>query len=208
MTSAGPRPDHPRDDGQVGLLVLGVCVVLLTLVVGIIDVTAIQLARVRLYDAADAAAVDAADAVSDERAYRDGIGTRIPLSQEGVRTQAARFLAGTDRPDHVTSWGLADGTGTSDGRTATVVLTGTVEVPLAAPLLGAVLGPVTITVTATAQGHVDPAGAGAPAPPGAPPSRRPPRPAVPVRPPRPAVPVRPADRRADRVGPPHLPRRG
>lgn len=156
--------DDGSQDGQIGLLILGVCVLVLTLVVGVVNVTAVQLARVRLYDVADAAALDAADALADDAAYRTGVGTTIPLSDAGVREQAGRHLAQSERPVHVSSWDLAPGTGVGDGRAATVVLTGTVEMPLASALLAAVFGPVELTVSATAQARVGPPGDN-PAPP-------------------------------------------
>lgn len=146
------------EDGQVGLLILGVCVLVLTLVIGIIDVTAVQLARVRLYDAADAAALDAADALAEEAAYRTGVSPRIPVTEDGVRDQAARYLAGSPRPAQLSTWALAAGTGTRDGHAATVVLTGVVEVPLGSALLGSIFGPVEISVTATAESRVGAAG--------------------------------------------------
>lgn len=144
------------DDGQIGILILGVCVVVLTLVVGVVNVTAVQLARVRLYDVADAAALDAADALSEEAFYRAGVGPRFPVTEDGVRDQAARHLAATPRPDRVTSWALDAGTGTRDGHAATVALTGTVEVPLGSGLLESVFGSVTITVVASAESRIDP----------------------------------------------------
>ena len=149
-------------DGPVAVLLLRLCLLVLPLVVGIVNVTAIQLARVRLYDAADAAALDAADALAEEALYGGGRGPRLPLSEQGVRDRAARYLAASERPDRVSAWALAPGTGTRDGHAATVALTGTVEVPLGATLLGSVFGPVTITVVATAEARLDPAG---PAPP-------------------------------------------
>lgn len=150
-----------REDGQIGLLILGLAVVVLTLVVGIVDVTAVQLARVRVYDAADAAAVDAADALAEERAYRTGVAAGLPLTDAGVHAQAARFLAATQRPEHVTAWAIEAASATGDGHAATVTLTATIEVPLADALIASALGPVTVTVAATAEGRLDGA---APAP--------------------------------------------
>lgn len=147
-------PHQPGEDGQVGLLILGVCVLTLTFVIGIIDVTALQLARVRMYDVADAAALDAADSLAEDAAYRMGVGPHIPLTEEAVRDQAGRYLAATGRPDHVSAWALAPGTGTRDGQTATVVLIGTVQVPIGSGLLGSVFGPMQVTVAASAQARV------------------------------------------------------
>lgn len=147
------RPEG--EEGQIGLLILGVCVLVLTLVIGVVDVTAIQLARVRLYDASDAAALDAADAIFEGGAYRDGVRERLPVTDESVRAAAQRYLATTDRPDRLTSWQIGAGTGTADGRSATVALTGTVEAPIGGGLLADVFGPIRLTVTSRADGRVE-----------------------------------------------------
>ncbi|MBW3086929.1 hypothetical protein KEM60_03158 [Austwickia sp. TVS 96-490-7B] len=144
-----------REDGQIGLYILGACVLILTMVIGIVDVTAVQLARIRLYDVADAAALDAADAVHESALYARGLDSHLPVSSESVHAQATRFVGATKRPAGVRSWTVASGTGSKDGRQATVVLTGTVEMPLGGALLASVMGPVTITVTSQAQGRVD-----------------------------------------------------
>jgi Flp pilus assembly protein TadG len=57
------------EEGQIGILILGLFSIVLVLILGAIDVTAAQLARMRLLDAADAAALDAADALDERAAY-------------------------------------------------------------------------------------------------------------------------------------------
>ncbi len=160
---AGPSrgPYGQREEGQIGLLILGACVLALTLVVGIVNVTAVQLARVHLYDIADAAALDAADAVRDEDLYASGVRAGLPLTDDGVRESVARFLAGTQLPVNVSAWALERATvrpGEPPGAAPTVEvsLTGTVELPLGGGLLAGVSGPVTITVNSTADPRTAP----------------------------------------------------
>lgn len=130
----------------MGILLVGVIVLVGALIVVIVNVSAVQLARVRLCDAADAAAVAAADEVSLERLYAKGAGERLPLDTSGVRTAAGRYLRTLTVPDHVFSWGVAEGTGSPDGFTARVVLTGAVRLPLTVP--GLLEGPTAVSLTA------------------------------------------------------------
>ena len=67
-----------REQGQIGVLALGLFVLAAILVLGAIDVTAAQLARMRLLDAADSAALDAADALDERAAYEGGSSTTWP----------------------------------------------------------------------------------------------------------------------------------
>ena len=52
-----------RDDsGQLTLLITGLTVVVLTLIIGALAVTSVQISRMRLLDAADSAALEVQDA--------------------------------------------------------------------------------------------------------------------------------------------------
>lgn len=148
-------PPSETEKGQIGIFVLGMCVLVLSLVIGIVDVTAVQRARVRLYDVCDAAALDAADALSEGAAYRDGVRARLPVTAVAVREQAGHHLAAAARPDGISSWRMEPGTGTNDGESATVVLTGTVDVPLGASLVASAFGRIFVTVSSTAEGRID-----------------------------------------------------
>ncbi len=141
----------PGVAGQITVFILGACVLALTLVVGVVNVTAVQLARVRLYDVADAAALDAADEAREVDIYGGGVRGTLPLSDDVVRESAERSLAQVARPEAIGSWRLERaGLGAQVG-TAEVVLTGEVVLPLGGGLLAAVAGPVTLTVTSTAR---------------------------------------------------------
>lgn len=167
MTSGRPpgRPSHgdERDRGSIIPLVAGYVAFIVALVVVVVDVTAVQLARARLYDMADALALDAADAISQSALYRDGMGTSVPVTDETVRQAAQRLLDAQQRPTNVVSWWLADGTGADgagpdvgagSGLGAVVTLAGRVEVPMAAGLLDAVGGSLTLTVRSRARSSI------------------------------------------------------
>ncbi|GAA1902983.1 pilus assembly protein TadG-related protein [Lapillicoccus jejuensis] len=140
-----------RDGGQLSILVVGLMVVVLVVILGGMDATAAQLARTRLLDAADAAALDAADAIDEQQAYMQGIGTSVTVSDATVASAAAANLASTPRPQGVSSWRIGPGTGTPDGRTAVVVVQGDADLPFASGVLSFLGGSVTITVVGRAR---------------------------------------------------------
>lgn len=142
---------HRRDEGQISVLILGLFVITLLLIVGGIDVTAAQLARMRMLDAADSAALDAADALAVEAAYGGGLDDRMVLTDDSVRAAATGHLATIPRPNGITDWGLTGDTGSSDGRTATVTLTGRATLPMTGWVLQSLGGSVTITVQSRAR---------------------------------------------------------
>lgn len=140
-----------RDDGQIGLLILGLFSIVALLVVGAIDVTAAQLARMRILDAADAIALDAADSLEEASAYRSGVTDAVALSDASVATAASEHLARTPLPAGLTGWGIVAGTGTPDGRTAVVRLQGEARLPMTGGVLEVLGGSVTITVESRAR---------------------------------------------------------
>ena len=145
------RLSDGRERGQISLLILGLTILALTLIVGGVDVTAMQLARVRLLDAADGAALDASDALESGSAYTSGLRSAVEISDVSVRQAASQYLAVQPRPQGVSSWVLADGTGSPDGQTAVIRLQGTADIPIAAAVLAAFGGSVTITVESRAR---------------------------------------------------------
>ncbi len=145
-----------RDDGQITLLVLGYALIAFSLVAVVVDVTAVHLARTQLQDAADAAALDAADALPGA-VYATGItGEDVPLTPDGVRGQAATYLATYDPPSHLERVRLGSGTGTADGQSASVELSGRVRLPIAAALVASLSGGVELTVRSTAAANLEP----------------------------------------------------
>ena len=150
QASANARHE-PSERGQISLLILGFTLIALMLIVGAVDVTAVQLARTRLLDAADGAALDASGALDNRSAYQAGLKSAISISDESVRRSATGYLLSDPRPHGISSWVLAEGTGSPDGQTAVVRLRGTADIPIAASVLEAFGGSVTITVESRAQ---------------------------------------------------------
>lgn len=135
------------------LLVLGFAVVAILLIVGTVAVTSAQLSRVRLLDAADGAALDAADSL-DVAAYDRGLGTAVAVSDATVRATAERYLADRPLPVGMRDWQVAAGTGSPDGETAVVRLVGRADLPLVGGLLRTLGGSVTISVEARARSEL------------------------------------------------------
>ena len=152
-TTGGPGRRDER--GSISVFVLGLTVIAIVLIAGGVTVTSAHLSRMALLDAADGAALAAADALADD-AYTRGVGEAVPLSDTSVRAEAARYLTETRRPARMTSWELGAGTGTPDGETAVVVLVGDAELPLVGGALRRLGSGITITVTSRARADVVP----------------------------------------------------
>ena len=149
------REEAGEEAGQVSLLILGFAVVAILLIVGTMAVTSAQLSRMRLLDAADGAALDAADSL-DVAAYRDGLGTSVAVSDDTVVRTAAAYLQDRPLPVGMLGWQVAPGSGSPDGETAVVRLQGEAELPWVGPLLDALGGSVTITVESRARSDLQP----------------------------------------------------
>jgi Flp pilus assembly protein TadG len=143
-----------RDRGQVSVLILGLFVIVVVLILGAVDVTAAQLARMRLLDTADAAALDAADAIDERSAYRDGVPDHLALTDASVQAAAGAHLGRTPLPTGITDWRLVPRTGTPDGSTAVVTLQGRATLPMSGWVLEQLGGSVTITVTSSARARL------------------------------------------------------
>jgi hypothetical protein len=141
--------------GQISVLIIGMCAIALTLVLGGIGVTAAQIARIHLMDAADAAALDASDALAERPAYLGGVSEGVRVSDASVREEAASSLRAQPLPKGISAWALAPGTGSPDGRTAVVRLQGQATIPLLTPVLRAFGGGVTITVESRARSDTE-----------------------------------------------------
>jgi hypothetical protein len=150
-----PRPIPSRatrrDNGQVSILIFGLLGVVLLLVLGGVDVTAAQIARARLLDASDSAALEAANALDEASAYSGGIGDSVVVSDGTVERAVEDNLGARPMPYGISGWRIAQGTGTTDGHTAVVVLQGTAELPMTGGLLAALGRSVTITVESRAR---------------------------------------------------------
>ena len=146
-SSTGGRRD---ERGSITPLILGLTVIAMLLIAGTITVTSAHLSRMRLLDVADGAALSAANAL-DDAAYDRGVGGSVPLSNASVQQAAAAYVESRPRPGSILRWRLAPGTGTPDGRTAVVALTGVAELPMIGPALRELGVSVTISVRSEAR---------------------------------------------------------
>jgi Flp pilus assembly protein TadG len=158
-----PRRSRRRlrdDDGQVLLLTLLYVVLAMSLVVVVIDATAVHLARTQLLDAADAAALDAADSIDVASTYgqaddastggQPGQPRHLVLTDASVRREVDAYVSTYEPPTRVDGVIDAHGTGSKDGRSATVVLTGSVRLPLVGAVVQGWTDGISVTVRSTA----------------------------------------------------------
>lgn len=141
-----------RDDGQIVPLLIGYVLVALLMVVVVIDVTAVHLQRGRLYALADAAALDAADALDPAGFYAEGADRRVvPVTDAGVRRSVAAYLNGA--PTRLADVKVAAPTGRDEdaGEGVQVTLTATARLPLVDSVVGRWAGGVPLTATARAR---------------------------------------------------------
>ena len=149
------------DGGQITLLLIGYAVVAMVLVIVGVDASAVFLARRALSSAADAAALDAAQAVDRTAVYSGsigGCGDPLPIDDVVARTRALAVVADDSDDLRRTFRVLDDADVTVDAGTVTVRLTGRAKVPFSA-LLTALApghddGAVEISVTAHARSPV------------------------------------------------------
>ena len=116
------------DDGQIMILTLGFVVVALLLVTVVVSAAGVHLERKRLLALADLVALEAADAIGDDRYFAPGAGqgdpatSGLPLTDASVRAAVDGYLR--DNPSAATAWdefAVLSAT-TPDGRTARVHL--------------------------------------------------------------------------------------
>jgi len=119
------------DGGQIALLVLVDVLVAAALVLVVTSAGAVHLARHRLQAVADAAALDAADALDEGRFYAGAgrPGTPVPLTADTVHASVTAHLAAAG-PDVRLPPVRITAAGTADGVTADVTLATTVPLPL------------------------------------------------------------------------------
>ena len=149
------------DDGQVLLLALVYGLIAILLVLVVIAASAVHLDRKRLLALADAAALDAADAI-DEAAYfeaaagPDGIDA-VPVTDATVRDSATAYLQRQQAPGRFVDLAVdTAATGTPDGTTAVVVLTARSLPLLPDAVAGSFSAGVPLRVTASAVSQARP----------------------------------------------------
>ena len=160
---AVPRaaPRRTDDAGQVLLLALVYGLIALLLVLVVVAASAVHLDRKRLLSLADAAALDAADAV-DEAAYfeatarAEGIDA-VPVTDATVLDSVVAYLERQDAPSRFVDLSVdASATGTPDGESAVVVLTARSLPLLPDVVAGGFTAGVPLRVTATATSRTVP----------------------------------------------------
>jgi uncharacterized membrane protein len=150
----------PRGDGgSVLLLTIGYAVVALLVVTIVAGASSVYLQRKQLLAVADAAALDAADAV-DRPGYYAALDagrdlTAVPLTDATVR-DAANVVVTASPAAARTGARVASGTGTPDGATAVVVLVGRARLPVVSPVLETWSGGIPLAVRAEATAPLRP----------------------------------------------------
>lgn len=118
------------DEGQIGVLIIGYLLVSLLVLTVVMGASALYLGHKKLLSAADGAALAAADTFSLGQGSGAGGAPAAVLSPAAVQAEVNRYLADTNAAVRLPALGVDRETGTSDGRTAKVVLTGVVHPPL------------------------------------------------------------------------------
>lgn len=145
----GPGGD---DSGQVLLLGMAFGLLALAIVLVIASAAAVHLERKQLWALADAAALDAADALDAETFYTAGSPeARVPLTDEGVRGAVADHLAGSPGAAGLRGLTVAEPTGSPDGVTAQVTLGAVVRPPFVPWALVGWSDGIAIRVTSSAR---------------------------------------------------------
>lgn len=152
------------DEGQILLLVIAYAVIALLLVTVIAGISSVYLQRKGLQSLADAAAADAADAASRPdyfAAVQAGIRLRaVPLTDQSVRDAAAGYLGVAGQAGAAPGLGdvaiVTSDTGTDDGVTAVVVVTGTAHLPVVSSVLDTWGGGIGLRAGAQARAPLGP----------------------------------------------------
>jgi uncharacterized membrane protein len=141
------------EDGQVLLLILVYALISVALVTVVVSASAVHLQRKRLLAVADAAALDAADALDADAFYRQGTspGDGVPLTDASVRASVQEYVTLAGAPGRFEDFAVAPSTGTSDGRTAEVTLVAVARPPLLSSVISAFSDGVPLRVTARAR---------------------------------------------------------
>lgn len=145
------RVDVAVDDGGAALLSLGFGVCAAMLLAGGVSVTSAQLARSDVMDVAAHASAAAADRISEDAVYRNGV-QQVTLNPATARSEAQRVLASTVRPSRVTSWSV--NSVTVAGNTVRVSVSATIKPAVVGTALAAIGTPMRVSINSTADAHL------------------------------------------------------
>lgn len=149
-----------RDEGSVLLLILGYTLIVFLLITVMVSATAVHLARTRLVDLADAAALDAADNLDEASYYASsesgsqppaGLDGVVPINDAGVRDAVGGYLAAAPISPSLEQVMIGEPTGAPDARTAEVTLVAVVRPPLVTYVLLPWAGGIPLTATSRAR---------------------------------------------------------
>lgn len=166
-TRSCPSVEEPRDAGQIMVLTIGYALLALALVLVLASASAVHLERKQLLALADAAALDAADAL-DGALYYSGVDLPVlpgdagadaagvadvvvPLTDESVRAAVVEHVERSPAAGGVTGLQIGEPTGTSDGVTAQVTLTGVARLPFVPWAIEVWSGGIPLRVTSSAR---------------------------------------------------------
>ena len=124
------RASAGGEEGQIGVLIIGYLLVSLLVITVVMGASSLYLGHKKLLSTADGAALAAADTFSLGESGDPAGGPAAVLAPAAVQSEVHRYLSATNAAERLPGLAVADETGTADGRTARVVLTGVVHPPL------------------------------------------------------------------------------
>ncbi len=143
--------DNDPESGELMVMIIGYVLLALLLVTVVAAVSSVYIGHKKLLSAADGAAVAAADSFTLGGVAGSAGPPVATLSEGGVQDAAVSYLHRNSDHLKLTAPAVGAGTGTDDGRSATVTLTAVVH-----PLFINFLVPegIAITATSTARSHL------------------------------------------------------
>ncbi len=150
----------PRgDEGRITVLVLGYFVVIALLVGVVGGIAAVQSARHRLLSVADAAALEASQALDEPGYYAVGAsGGAPPLTDGSVVAAVEEALVAGGAAEDFPTLEVGPLTGSPDGISAQVQLSVVLDVPMVPASVDELAGGVPVTVLSRARSPLDPVG--------------------------------------------------
>lgn len=138
------------EDGQITILVIGFVLLSLLLISVVAGASSLYIAHKKLLSVADSAALAGADTFSLQGSASESEPS-AQLNGVAVVRAAQAYIESAPLPDSVTGVYLDAGSGSPDGHTAEVTLTGVVH-----PLFVSIFVPagITLTVTSTARAQL------------------------------------------------------